>query len=191
MLTEAASLTDNVSLRRFLTARASFLNDDYFESDVAWMEIDAPIDVTIGPYETYNDELFGYKAWFKAYVCLTDQRESEKLKDFTRHLQDVENNLPIDPADRNPKLGATTPIRVVDEVLAAGDGNHGIQTAAFNLPNDERVIQQRGSKKVMLKNVQRAKFDSTLTPISKLVLPLEAQPELSLIGSLLTSWRMN
>ncbi|MDQ2773502.1 MAG: hypothetical protein M3Y57_01020 [Acidobacteriota bacterium] len=180
LLKEAAAATDNVSLKHFLTTRASaFLNDDYFESDIAWMDVDAPIDVTIGPYETYNDELFGYKASFEAYVCLTDQAETEKVKDFSLHLQEVENNLPVDPVFRNPKLGATTPIRVVNEVLSAGDGNHGVQTAAFNLPNDERVVQQKGSKKVMLKNVQHAKFDSTLMPISKVVLPAAAQSDLS------------
>jgi hypothetical protein len=180
LLREAAVLTVNPSLRRFLETRAAaFLNDDYYESDIAWMEVDAPLDITIGPYETYNDELFGYKAAFEAYICLRDDAETEKLKDFSRHLQDVENNLPIDPAYRNPKLGATTPIRVVNEVLSAGDGNHGVQTAAFNLPNDERVIQQKGSKKVMLKNVQHAKFDGTLVPISRVVLPLSSQPYLS------------
>ena len=180
LLREAAGLTANPSLRRFLETRAAaFLNDDYYESDVAWMDVDAPLDITIGPYETYNDELFGYKAAFEAYICVRDDAETEKLKDFSRHLQDVENNLPIDPAYRNPKLGATTPIRVVNEVLSAGDGNHGVQTAAFNLPNDERVIQQKGSKKVMLKNVQHAKFDGTLVPISRVVLPRSAQPDLS------------
>jgi hypothetical protein len=180
LLREAAALTVNPSLKRFLETRAAaFLNDDYYESDITWMGVDAPLDITIGPYETYNDELFGYKAAFEAYLCVRDDAETEKLKDFSRHLQDVENNLPIDPAYRNPKLGATTPIRVVDEVLSAGDGNHGVQTAAFNLPNDERVIQQKGSKKVMLKNVQHAKFDGTLVPISRVVLPLSAQPDLS------------
>jgi hypothetical protein len=143
------------------------------------MDLDAPIDVTIGPYETYNDELFGYKAAFEAYVCLKDEAETRKLEGFSRHLQEVENNLPIDPAYRNPKLGATTPIRVVNELLSAGDGNHGVQTAAFNLPNDERVIQQKGSKKVMLKNVQHAKFDNILEPISRVLLPASAQPDLS------------
>lgn len=180
LLRQAAGLTANPSLRSFLETRAAaFLNDDYYESDVAWMDVDAPLDITIGPYETYNDELFGYKAAFEAYICVRDDAETEKLKDFSRHLQDVENNLPIDPAYRNPKLGATTPIRVVSEVLSAGDGNHGVQTAAFNLPNDERVIQQKGSKKVMLKNVQHAKFDGTLVPISRVVLPRSAQPDLS------------
>jgi hypothetical protein len=180
LLSEAAALTENRSLRRFLETRgAAFLNDDYYESDLAWMDVDAPLDVTIGPYETYNDELFGYKAAFEAYICIRDDAETEKLKDFSRHLQEVENNLPIEPDYRNPKLGATTPIRVVNEVFSAGDGNHGVQTAAFNLPNDERVIQQKGSKKVMLKNVQHAKFDGTLVPISRVVLPVSTQPDLS------------
>jgi hypothetical protein len=180
LLDEAASATTNASLQRFLQTRAAaFRSDDYYESDVAWMDLDAPIDITIGPYETYNDELFGYKASFEAYVCLRDDAETSKVQGFSAHLQEVENNLPIDPAYRNPKLATTTPIRVVNELLSAGDGNHGVQTAAFNLPNDPRVIQQKGSKKVMLKNVQHAKFDSTLTPIAKLVLPSNAQADLS------------
>jgi Peptidase family M49 len=180
LLRQAADLTDNASLKNFLRTRAdAFLDDDYYNSDIAWMDLNAPIDITIGPYETYNDEIFGYKASFEAYVCLTDEAETHKLKDFTIHLQQVEDNLPIDPAFRNPKLGTTTPIRVVNEILSAGDGNHGVQTAAYNLPNDERVILKKGSKKVMLKNVQYAKFESTLRPISQMVLPPAAQHDLS------------
>ncbi len=180
LLRDAAALTGNASLKRFLQTRAeAFLNDDYYQSDLAWMDLDSPIDITIGPYETYNDELFGYKASFEAYVCLKDDAETAKLQGFSRHLQDVENHLPIDPAFRNPRLGTTMPIRVVNEVLSAGDGNHGVQTAAFNLPNDERVIQQKGSKKVMLKNVQHAKFDSILLPVSRVVLPQSAQRDVS------------
>jgi Peptidase family M49 len=180
LLRGAAASTTNASLKHFLEIRAAaFLTDDYFESDVAWMDMDASIDVTIGPYETYNDELFGYKASFEAYICLTDQAETQKVKQFSAHLQQVEDHLPIQPAYRNPTLASTTPIRVVNELLAAGDGNHGVQTAAFNLPNDERVIQQKGSKKVMLKNIQHAKFDNTLIPISKLVLPPASQKDLS------------
>ncbi|MBV9764192.1 MAG: hypothetical protein JOZ48_05040 [Acidobacteriaceae bacterium] len=179
-LRQAAALTTNASLKHFLETRATaFLNDDYYESDLAWMDLDAPIDPTIGPYETYNDELFGYKASFEAYICLKDEVETAKLQGLSKHLQEVENNLPIDPAYRNAKLGATTPIRVVNEVLSAGDGNHGVQSAAYNLPNDERVIQQKGSKKVMLKNVQHAKFDTVLVPISRIVLPENTRPNLS------------
>jgi hypothetical protein len=180
LLREAAAATDNESLQRFLTLRAeSFLSNDYYASDLAWMDLDAPIDVTIGPYETYNDEVFGYKAAFEAYVTLRDEQETAKLKFFADHMQEIENNLPIEPRFRNPKIGASAPIRVVNEVFSAGDGNHGVQTAAFNLPNDEHVVEQKGSKRVMLKNVQEAKFASTLTPIAKRMLPASAQQDLS------------
>ena len=180
LLEEAAGLTANATLKKFLLSRgAAFLSNDYYESDLAWMDLDAPIDITIGPYETYNDEIFGYKAAFESYVNLRDEEETAKLKFFGDHLQEVENNLPIDPKDRNPKLGSQAPIRVVNEVFAAGDGEHGVQTAAYNLPNDERVITQKGSRRVMLKNVQEAKFHSTLEPISKRVLPASSQADLN------------
>jgi hypothetical protein len=172
LLHESAGLTTNPSLAKFLNTRAdAFLSNDYYESDVAWMDLDAPLDITIGPYETYNDELFGYKAAFEAYVNLRDERETAKLAAFAKHLQEIEDNLPIDPKYRNPKLGAAAPIRVVDVIISAGDGNHGVQTAAYNLPNDERVVQQKGSKRVMLKNIQEAKFRSVLLPISMKMLP--------------------
>jgi hypothetical protein len=180
LLHEAAALTDNDSLRKFLNLRAdAFLSNDYYESDMAWMDLDAPLDITIGPYETYNDELFGYKAAFEAYVNLRDEEETRKLSLFTEHLQEIEDHLPIDPAYRNPKLGTAAPIRVVDEILSAGDGAHGVQTAAYNLPNDDRVVQQRGSKRVMLKNVQEAKFRSVLLPIARRMLTREAMVDVS------------
>jgi hypothetical protein len=180
LLHEAARLTDNQSLRRFLNLRAdAFLSNDYYASDVAWMDLDAPLDITIGPYETYNDELFGYKASYEAYVNLRDDRETERLKSFAGHLQEIENNLPIEPRYRNPKLGALAPITVVNEIVSAGDGAHGVRTAAYNLPNDERVVQEKGSKRVMLKNVQEAKFHAVLEPIAARVLPKAAQPDLS------------
>src|SRR3954470_20093524 len=175
LLHQAADLTDNASLKKFLTLRAdAFLSNDYYESDMAWMDLDAPLDITIGPYETYNDEIFGYKAAFEAYINLRDDEETSKLDAFNKHLQDIENNLPIDAKYRNPKLGAAAPIRVVDEILASGDGAHGVQTAAYNLPNDDRVVQQKGSKRVMLKNVQQAKFHSVLLPIARKTLSKEA-----------------
>jgi hypothetical protein len=180
LMEEAAGLTGNATLKKFLISRgAAFLSNDYYESDLAWMDLDAPIDITIGPYETYNDEVFGYKAGFEAYVNLRDEVETRKLNFFGGHLQEIENNLPINPEYRNPKLGSQAPIRVVNEVLSAGDGDHGVQTAAYNLPNDERVVAQKGSKRVMLKNVQEAKFRSTLEPISKRVLTPASQAELS------------
>ena len=171
LLREAAALTTNATLRDFLNKRAdAFASDDYYASDVAWMDLDSPIDVTIGPYETYEDELFSYKAAFEAYVTLRDDAETAKLAKFSSHLQELENNLPIDPRYRNPKLGAASPIRVVNVVFSSGEGNSGVQTAAFNLPNDERVIKEKGSKRVMLKNTQDAKFNKTLVPISRVVL---------------------
>ena len=180
LLREAAALTDNESLRKFLNLRAdAFLSNDYYASDMAWMDLDAPLDITIGPYETYNDELFGYKAAFEAYVNLRDDEETAKLSSFTSHLQEVENNLPIDPQYRNPKLGAAAPIRVVDEILSAGDGAHGVQTAAYNLPNDDRVVQAKGSKRVMLKNVQEAKFRSVLLPIARRMLTHDAMVDVT------------
>jgi hypothetical protein len=180
LLREAAALTDNASLRKFLTLRAdAFLSNDYYASDVAWMDLDSPLEVTIGPYETYNDELFGYKAGFEAYITIRDDRETGHLKELAGRLQEVENNLPIDPRYRNPKLGAAAPIRVVNEVLAAGDGAHGVRTAAFNLPNDERVVQEKGSKRVMLKNIQEAKFDTILIPIAARVLAGAHKEDLS------------
>src|SRR5580692_4296710 len=179
LLEEAAALTPNTSLKEFLTLRAkAFRSNGYYESDVAWMKLDAPIDITIGPYETYNDELFGYKASFEAYVTLRDDRETAKLKAFAAHIQEIENNLPEDPKFRNPKLGGLAPIRVVNEVLATGDGAHGVRTAAFNLPNDERIVRAMGSKRVMLKNVQEAKFSKILEPIARRVLPSAAQRDL-------------
>ena len=171
LLREAAALTTNKTLATFLTKRAdAFLSDDYYASDVAWMDLDSPIELTIGPYETYEDELFGYKAAFEAYVTLRDDAETAKLAKFSGHLQELEDNLPIDAQYRNPKLGAAAPIRVVNEVFASGEGNSGVQTAAYNLPNDERVVREKGSKRVMLKNVQDAKFNKTLVPISRVVL---------------------
>ena len=180
LLNDAASLTDNATLKRFLTTRAAaFLSNDYYESDVAWMDLDAPLDITIGPYETYNDEVFGYKASYEAYVNVRDEQESAKLGAFARDLQEIENNLPIDPKYRNPKIGGQAPIRVVNEVMDAGDGNHGVQTAAYNLPNDERVVAEKGSKRVMLKNVQQAKFQQILIPISKKVLVADEQGDVA------------
>lgn len=170
-LRAAAAATTQPTLKAFLESRAAaFVSNDYYDSDVKWMELDASIEPTIGPYEVYEDEWFNYKAAFEAFITVKDKAESDKLQHFAGALQDIENNLPIDPKYRNPKLGAMAPIVVVNTVFSAGDGNRGVQTAAFNLPNDERVIREKGSKRVMLKNNQQAKFDKVLTPISKVAL---------------------
>ena len=171
-LKEAAALTAQPSLKKYLELRAAaFLSNDYFPSDIAWMELDASIEPTIGPYETYEDEWFGYKAAFEAFITLRDDAETKKLGVFSTELQGLENALPIDPKYRNPKLGALAPIRVVNVVFTAGDANRGVQTAAFNLPNDDRVIREKGAKRVMLKNTQEAKFQKVLVPISAVALP--------------------
>ncbi len=170
-LRKAATLTTQPTLKKFLELRATaLLSNDYYASDVAWMELDASIEPTIGPYETYEDEWFGYKAAFEAFITLRDDAETKKLDVFGSRLQELENALPIDAALRNPKLGALAPLRVVNVVFSSGDGNRGVQTAAFNLPNDERVIREKGSKRVMLKNVQEAKFEKALVPIAGVAL---------------------
>lgn len=168
LLKEAAELTDNSTLKNFLTKRAdAFFSNDYYDSDVAWMELDSPIEPTIGPYEVYMDELFNYKAAFEAFITLRNDVETKKLEKFSSYLQEIENNLPIDPKYRNPKLGESSPIRVVDLIVTGGECRAGVQTAAFNLPSDEKVTAEKGSKRVMLKNVMEAKFNKVLIPISR------------------------
>ena len=177
LLKEAAELTTNQSLKNFLSKRAdAFLSNNYFESDVAWMDLDSPIEPTIGPYEVYMDEMFNYKAAFEAFITLRNEAETKKLSKFSSYLQEVENNLPIDPKYRNPKLGAFSPIRVVDEVVVGGEARAGVQTAAFNLPNDEKVVAEKGSKRVMLKNVQKAKFNKALKPIAAVTIEKSQLP---------------
>jgi hypothetical protein len=180
LLRDAAQLTKEPTLKTFLTKRAdAFLSNDYYASDVAWMELEGAIEPTIGPYEVYEDELFNYKAAFESYITVQDPVETAKLQKLAAELQDIEDHLPVDPTQRNPKLGALAPITVVNEIYAAGDGNRGVQTAAFNLPNDERVVREKGAKRVMLKNVQDAKFAKILVPISKIVLQPGDQGALS------------
>jgi hypothetical protein len=171
LLQEAAGLTSNAGLKAFLSKRAdAFLSNDYYASDVAWMDLDSPIEPTIGPYEVYMDDMFNYKAAFEAFITLRNDEETKKLATFSKHLQDIENNLPILPKYRNRKLGASAPIRVVDEVFVGGEARPGVQTAAFNLPNDERVTREKGSKRVMLRNVTEAKFQKALVPIAKIAI---------------------
>jgi hypothetical protein len=180
LLREAADVATEPTLKAFLAKRAAaFLSNDYYDSDVAWMELKGAVEPTIGPYEVYEDELFNYKAAFESFISVQDEAESAKLQKFAGELQDIEDHLPIDPKYRNPRLGSLAPIVVVNEIFTAGDANRGVQTAAFNLPNDERVTEEKGTKRVMLKNVQDAKFAKTLVPISKVVLASADQKSLS------------
>ena len=173
-LRQAAEATDNESLRDFLEKRAdAFSSDDYYESDIAWMDLDAPVEVTIGPYEVYEDGLFAYKAAFVAFVTVDIPEESAALERFKSMLPWLETNLPIPDEHKNLERGSESPIRVVDEIFVGGDSRAGVQTLAFNLPNDERVREEKGSKKVMLRNMLRAKYDKLLVPIAERVLSAE------------------
>ena len=174
-LRRAAAATGNESLRRFLELRAAaFATDDYYESDLAWMDLDSPVEVTIGPYETYEDSLMGYKAAFECFLTVALPDDSAALDRFKAELPWLERNLPIPDEHKNFDRGTDSPIRVVDVVFTAGDTKAGVQTLAFNLPNDERVREAKGSKKVLLKNVIRAKYDQILVPIAERVLTGEA-----------------
>jgi len=171
LLREAAALAKNASLKKYLELRAdAFESDDYYASDFAWMDLDAPVEVTIGPYETYEDDLFGYKAAFESFVTVNLPEQSAALTLYKERLPWLEKNLPIPDADKNLHRGTDSPIRVVDTVYSAGDTRAGVQTVAFNLPNDERVREAKGSKKVLLHNIMQAKYDKILIPIAQQVL---------------------
>jgi hypothetical protein len=171
-LRAAAAATGNASLKRFCELRAAaFSSNAYTESDMAWMGLDGPIEVAIGPYETYEDSLFGYKASFESFVCIVNPGDSRNLAAFKGELPYLESNLPIRDEYKNPNRGTESPISVADEVFTAGEAKAGVQTLAFNLPNDEQVREAKGSKKVLLKNMMRAKYNAILTPIATRVLP--------------------
>jgi hypothetical protein len=172
LLEQAAAKTSNASLKKFLSLRAkAFRSDDYFESELAWMDVkDTPIEMVIGPYETYTDGLYGQKTAFEAYVTLRNPKESAALDIYKSHLREMEANLPVEEKYKNFKRGFESPIAVVDELHGGGDSAHGVQSIAFNLPNDERVREAKGAKKVILQNVLGAKYDRILKPMAGLVL---------------------
>jgi hypothetical protein len=177
---EAAAITNNASLRTYLTKLAdALLKDEYRESDMAWMDLNGPLEVVIGPYEVYEDAMFNWKAAFQSFINVVDRPETEKLAVYAQHLPAMERNLPIPDEHKNPNRGTESPIRVVQEVFTAGDARRGVQTAAFNLPNDEVVREQKGSKKVLLKNVMDAKFRMSGQPIAMRVLEPSQRPLLN------------
>jgi hypothetical protein len=179
-LREAAQITNNASLRNYLTRLSDALStNNYRESDMAWMDLEGPIEVVIGPYEVYEDNLFNFKAAFESFVTVVDKPESDKLRVYAQHLPAMERNLPEPDQYKNPNRGTESPIKVVQEVFTAGDARHGVQTAAFNLPNDEYVREVKGSKKVLLKNVMDAKYRLSGQPIALRVLAPELRPLLS------------
>ncbi|WP_262692900.1 dipeptidyl-peptidase 3 family protein [Kordiimonas aestuarii] len=171
-LREAAEITSNPSLKDFLAKRAdSFLSDEYFESEIAWMDLDGtPIEVAIGPYEVYTDGLFGYKAAYEAFITIRNPQESEAVARYKNYLRDMEANLPVDDAYKNFKRGFESPIAATEQIHGGGDNVPGVQTIAFNLPNDERVREAKGAKKVLLNNVLEAKFKLILAPMAEHIL---------------------
>jgi hypothetical protein len=175
-LKEAAALVRNPSLRRYLSLRAeALLQGDFFDSDMAWLDVrDNLLDVVIGPIETYDDHLLGLKASYEGAVMLKDGRESRMLGVYIEHLDDMSRALPVDDRFKKQSVPTGNVLEVVNVVRFAGDFNAGIKTIAASLPNDERVIQEKGAKKQIYKNVLEAKFDTILEPIARLFLPKRA-----------------
>src|SRR5687767_274562 len=172
LLEQAAAKTSNASLKKFLTLRAkAFRTDDYFESELAWMDLTGtPIEIAIGPYEVYTDTLYGRKTAFEAFVTLRNPKESQALDVYKGHLRGMEENLPVEAKYKNFQRGFESPLVVADQVHGGGDNVPGVQTIAFNLPNDERVREAKGAKKVILRNVLGAKYERILKPMGSLIL---------------------
>lgn len=178
---QLANGVDYTTLATFLRSRAAaFASNDYFQSDMDWMDIkDNILDVTIGPYEVYEDALFNYKASFEAVIAMRNPADSKRLEELKHYLPAMERNLPIANEFKNPNRGTDSPIAVVDVIHVGGDMGKGVHAIAYNLPNDERVREAKGSKKVMLKNIARAKYDKILVPIANLVLDPAQMPHVN------------
>jgi len=171
-LRAAAASTGNESLRKYLTQRSgSLLSDDYAASEPAWLDLDGPIEVMIGPHETYEDGLLGTKAAFAAFVCVARPEDGARAAKYVRKLPFLLSHLPMPDAYKRSGRGAAPLIRVADAVATGGDARKGIPAIAFNLPDDGRARVARGGKSVLLKNVVRAKFDSIMYLVGRRVLP--------------------
>lgn len=169
LLLEAASLADDSGLKNYLTLRSkALLDDDYKASDMAWLDMkNNTIDVVIGPIENYEDKLYGYKTAYEAYVLIKDKSWSEKLSKYAALLPALQKNIPVDAKYKKEKPGTDSDLNAYDVVYYAGDCNAGSKTIAINLPNDEEVQLEKGTRRLQLKNVMKAKFDNILVPISK------------------------
>lgn len=172
LLRQAAALADNPALKKYLTLRATaFETDEYQESDFAWMDMkDNQIDVVIGPIETYEDQLYGYKAAHECYVLVKDMAWSERLAKYADVLPDLQKGLPVPAAYKQEKPGSDAELNAYDVIYYAGDCNAGSKTIAINLPNDEEVQLKKGTRRLQLKNAMRAKFDKILVPIADLLI---------------------
>jgi hypothetical protein len=172
LLFEASKFADDTGLKNYLELRAhAFLNDDYQASDLAWMDMKTnTLDIVIGPIETYEDQLFGNKASHEGYVLIKDQVWSKKLEKFAQFLPELQKGLPVDEAYKKESPGTDSDLNAYDVVYYAGDCNAGGKTIAINLPNDEEVQLQKGTRRLQLKNAMRAKFDKILLPISEKII---------------------
>ena len=177
-LQDAAALADSPSLRRYLSLRAEgLLKGEYYASDRAWLEVkDNPIDVVIGPIETYGDRLLGLKASYEAAALVKDVRGSRAIEVYLTHLDGMSRRLPVDEPYRKSTAGTGNVLEIVNVVRFGGDFNAGIKTVAASLPNDERVIQEKGAKKQIYRNVLEAKFTAILEPIGRIFLERKLQP---------------
>lgn len=175
-LEEAAEYADEPTLKNYLLLRAKAIRtDDYYESDMAWMDVKGKIDVVIGPIETYQDALFGYKAAYEAVVMVKDEEATEEFEMFKSLVGHFEKNLPQDPKFTRKSFSAETQLNIVNVVYFGGDCQKGTKTIAASLPNDPRVRDAKGGKNSMYKNMMEAKFNATLIPISKVILLPEQQ----------------
>lgn len=168
LLRQAAGYADDAEFAAYLKLRAdALLSNDYYPSDIAWMGMkNNPIDLVIGPIETYEDQLFGYRASFEAYVLVKDLKWSEKLSKYAAFLPSLQQNLPVPAKYKQEKPGADADLNAYDVIYYAGHSNAGSKTIAINLPNDERVQLKKGTRRLQLKNAMRAKFDKILLPIA-------------------------
>jgi len=176
-LREAADLSDDPAFANFLRLRAdALLTDDYFKSNLAWLDLKNPkFDIAFAPDETYDDGLLGVKATYGAAVMIRNREESRKLEMFLKYVADIQDALPLAPEDRPSKRGLETPMEVMDTPFRSGDLTHGYQGVADNLPNDPRVQEQKGSKKLFFKNFMDARVDYVILPVAQhVMLPAQA-----------------
>ena len=171
-LRQAAALAEDSGLRRYLELRAEALtSDNYRPSDMAWMDMkNNTIDIVVGPIETYEDQLFGYKAAFEAYVLVKDKEWSRRLAQYAAYLPELQRGLPVSGQYKREKPGSDSDLNAYDAVYYAGNSNAGAKTIAINLPNDEQVQLNKGARRLQLKNSMRAKFDKILVPIADLLI---------------------
>jgi hypothetical protein len=188
-LQEAAELSTDPAFAKFLRLRAeALLDDDYFRSDLAWLELKDPkLDIIFAPYETYTDHLLGVKASYGAAVLIRNEAESGKLALFQKYVPEIQDALPLTPEDRPSKHGLETPMEVMDAPYRAGDLLHGYQAVADNLPNDPRVHEQKGSKKIFFKNFMDARVNYVILPLARYLMPPEQAAKASGEGYLLTT----